>query len=368
MCLIARSARDEIDFLLNQARATEGDGPPRPENAQAPEAVLKNWQRWIRVRSTYISFFKEDPFLVRGGVLPQNAKPGDPAPGHGFYTRGFYDRVTKEFCSGQRGINNPTLVCTDADYKFIKTGASDPGDPQGRKIEDTHPQCANVGGVWYGPHMPQGQQYQFSPPPKEPGQGPLCNHEQVLARTSLQDPVIWFCPLGLDTKVHTAITIQDLRPNIKQSVVRYGKKTGIRETIKKALDLGGVTTLENIKGDGHDTMPLTWLHEMHHLIKKSIDQPAVDEEGKKLTKAKGVYVAERSQYEEQEAEVESYGYELCRNLAREGVRGMINPDSLAFFALAMFFDEHDWSRGFAMPLKKPWFGDSRDIRRLGDTR
>jgi hypothetical protein len=33
---------------------------------------------------------------------------------------------------------------------------------------------------------------------------------------------------------------------------------------------------------------------------------------------------------------------------------MINPENAAFFALAMFFGEHDWSRGFAMPLAEPF--------------
>lgn len=30
-----------------------------------------------------------------------------------------------------------------------------------------------------------------------------------------------------------------------------------------------------------------------------------------------------------------------------------NTDNFAFFALAMFFGEHDWSIGFAMLLKEP---------------
>lgn len=51
---------------------------------------------------------------------------------------GFYKEVVDKFCGGSGANNNsPLLVCTDADYQFIKVGSPDPGDPQGRNIEVT---------------------------------------------------------------------------------------------------------------------------------------------------------------------------------------------------------------------------------------
>lgn len=79
---MARSARDGIDFLLSQAAITQGDGPPKPENAQAPEATITNWKRWKRIRGTYLSLFGSDPFLVRGAAPPGQLQLGQPLPGH----------------------------------------------------------------------------------------------------------------------------------------------------------------------------------------------------------------------------------------------------------------------------------------------
>lgn len=81
MCLMAQSARDEIDFLLSQAAETKGIGPPRPANAQAPEETVKNWKRWNRVRGTYVSLFGSDPFVVPGGP-PGGRQPGERTPLH----------------------------------------------------------------------------------------------------------------------------------------------------------------------------------------------------------------------------------------------------------------------------------------------
>lgn len=81
MCLMAKSASDEIDFLLSEAASTQGDGPPRPKNAQAPEATVTKWKRWKRVRGTYLALFGSDPFVVRGGP-PGRQQPGQPNGGH----------------------------------------------------------------------------------------------------------------------------------------------------------------------------------------------------------------------------------------------------------------------------------------------
>lgn len=68
MCLMARLARDEIDFILDQAERTAGDGPARPSNKDAPQQDVDNWKRWNRVRATYLSLFKLDPFTKREDV------------------------------------------------------------------------------------------------------------------------------------------------------------------------------------------------------------------------------------------------------------------------------------------------------------
>ncbi|KAF1951649.1 hypothetical protein CC80DRAFT_597120 [Byssothecium circinans] len=346
MCLMARSARDEMDFFLSQAARTQGDGPPRPENAQAPVATVTNWKRWKRIRGTYLSLFGSDPFWVRGAALP-----GQPIAGH-MKVRRFYNSVVERFCGGQSD-NSPLLVCTDADYKFIEVGKPDPGDTQGRNIEETHPQCTEVGGVWYAPNMPQRGQYYESLPPKNPEDKPICTDPGHLAVASQRIQTLWFCKDGLDADIHKTVTLQDLRNTIKPTKRRYGKKLGDRDMILKTLELGDLTKLEDIKRVGGEIMPVTWLHELHHLITRSNDAPAVDKKGNPIKITEKVYNYATNQYEDQEVNEKSYGYDLCRNLALNGVLGLNNPDNLAFFALAMFFGEHDWSRGFAMPLKEP---------------
>jgi hypothetical protein len=154
MCIMARIARDEIDFLMDQAERTRGSGPPKPENKEAPQTDIDNWKRWNRVRATYLSMFGKDPFLA-----PGDPQAGKPVSGHKTFVRGqydkhstkkgcvvlrtalmlfvdFYQRVDTEFCIGHND-NSPLLVCTDAHFKFIKIGQVDPGDPQGRTIENT---------------------------------------------------------------------------------------------------------------------------------------------------------------------------------------------------------------------------------------
>lgn len=84
---MARSALTEFDFLLAQAGRTEGDGPPKPENKQAPQAVVDNWKRWKRVRATYLSMFGKDPFTIRNDQRPEKLQPGQPAAGHKPFVR-----------------------------------------------------------------------------------------------------------------------------------------------------------------------------------------------------------------------------------------------------------------------------------------
>lgn len=83
------------------------------------------------------------------------------------------------------------------------------------------------------------------------------------------------------------------------------------------------------------------------------DRPAVDKDGNRLKTTRSVYNVATNQYEDEEVDQKAYGYELARNLALHSIDGMINPDNLAFFALAMFFGDYDWSRGFAMPIEEP---------------
>ncbi|KAJ4347983.1 uncharacterized protein N0V89_009355 [Didymosphaeria variabile] len=79
MCLMARSASNELEFLLKQAEVTEGDGPPRPDDdAQVP---VDNWKRWQRIRETYFSLFGRDPFVKKNDP-PGAKKPGETILGH----------------------------------------------------------------------------------------------------------------------------------------------------------------------------------------------------------------------------------------------------------------------------------------------
>ncbi|KAF2443709.1 hypothetical protein P171DRAFT_445080 [Karstenula rhodostoma CBS 690.94] len=354
MCLMAQRARDEIDFLVAQARQTGGDGPPRPKNKDAPQEDIDDWQRWNRVRGSFLSMFGKDPFAKREDVQgnPGEIQAGQPIPFYNTLTRGFYNRVFTEYCGGVSA--QKMLLCTDADFKFLEIGTVDPGDPQRRNIEDTHPQCRNVGGVWYSPNMPAGLRYDERPPPRNPGDGIVCDGSGAdsLAVTVRDWNAIVFCNEGLDTNVHKTITLQDLRGSIKATNRRYRRQED-RDSVLQRIRLGTVTKLEDIKRDDGEIMPVTWMHELNHLVMLNKDQPALDREGNRLKKTGNVYNDDTNQYEDREVDELSYGYELSRNLAvHGGLSGMINPDSISFFALAMFFDEFDWSRGFAMPLKE----------------
>ncbi|KAL5386673.1 hypothetical protein DPSP01_004037 [Paraphaeosphaeria sporulosa] len=97
MCLMARSARDEIDFLTQQAALIEADGPPKPaDNAQVP---VDNWKRWHRTRETYVSLFGADLFVKRGDP-PGPKKTGDFIEGHRRFVRNFYDDVVNQYSGG----------------------------------------------------------------------------------------------------------------------------------------------------------------------------------------------------------------------------------------------------------------------------
>jgi hypothetical protein len=62
---------------------------------------------------------------------------------------------------------------------------------------------------------------------------------------------------------------------------------------------------------------------------------------------------EKMDWELKEEQDLTYGYDLCRNLAEwDPDLTLRNPDNIAFFGTAMFLDEWDWSRGYAMPKKK----------------
>ncbi|OAG10894.1 uncharacterized protein CC84DRAFT_1173219 [Paraphaeosphaeria sporulosa] len=350
MCLMARSARDEIDFLTQQAALTEGDGPPKPaDNAQVP---VDNWKRWHRTRETYVSLFGADPFVKRGDP-PGPKNPGDFIDGHKRFVRNFYDDVVNQYCGGAPAPDKSTLVCTDADFKFIQVGNVDPGDPQGRNIEVTNPQCTNIDGVWYSQNMPPGNQYDNRAPPRESGDGPVCDDPNHLAVVVRKWRAVFFCKDGLDTNVHKVVTIQDVRDKIKPASRRY-KKLEDHEIVLQALTMGQLTRLDDVKRVGGEIMPVTWLHEMHHLLTRSTDEKAVDKTGNRIRITINEYNSATNQYEDHEADEKAYGYDLARDLALHNhVNAMVNPENVAFFGLAMFFSEFDWSRGFAMPLKEP---------------
>ncbi|KAJ4347982.1 uncharacterized protein N0V89_009354 [Didymosphaeria variabile] len=155
---------------------------------------------------------------------------------------------------------------------------------------------------------------------------------------------------GLDTNVHKTVTLQDLRSGIKPASRRYKKVD--HDMFLQLLTLGRVTKLEDVKRVGGEIMPVTWLHELHHLLTRSDDEAAVDKEGTRIRTTENKYNPATNQYEDQEVNMKAYGYDLSRDLALYGgISAMVNPDNSAFFALAMFFSEYDWSKGFAMPLK-----------------
>lgn len=146
-------------------------------------------------------------------------------------------------------------------------------------------------------------------------------------------------------------------------------------TITK-LEKKEITHLEDLKGDDGENMPVTWLHEMVHLMMRGMlsqpvlvintnldavvdDQPALipasgGGEATVLTKKDLVWNPTTQQREEMEVEEKAYGYERATDLARaDPGLAMRNPDNIAFFAQAMYLDKFDWSRGWAMPLKVP---------------
>lgn len=86
---MAQRARDEIDFLLTQAAATQGDGPPRPKK-DATQADIEIWQRWNRVRGTFLSMFGKDVFAKREDVKgnPGEIPAGQPISFYRARTRG----------------------------------------------------------------------------------------------------------------------------------------------------------------------------------------------------------------------------------------------------------------------------------------
>lgn len=49
----------------------------------------------------------------------------------------FYDDLVSGYCGGVTAPNAPAVVCTDTDFKFIRIGTVDRGDPEGRNIEVT---------------------------------------------------------------------------------------------------------------------------------------------------------------------------------------------------------------------------------------
>ncbi|OAG10896.1 uncharacterized protein CC84DRAFT_1161719 [Paraphaeosphaeria sporulosa] len=93
---MAQRARDEIDFILAQAAATQGEGPPRPDKAAA-QADINTWQRWHRVRGTFISMFGHDVFAKHEDATgnPSDVPPGQPKGFARQLTRGQYMTLEK---------------------------------------------------------------------------------------------------------------------------------------------------------------------------------------------------------------------------------------------------------------------------------
>lgn len=87
----------------------------------------------------------------------------------------------------------------------------------------------------------------------------------------------------------------------------------------------------------YESLASVWVHEWTHLQSETADQPQYDSDSNLVPNAK------------------SYGFFACVNLARKKANGpdsqsgkqlaIANADIYAYFAMAMYLDEWDWSGG-----------------------
>lgn len=132
----------------------------------------------------------------------------------------FHSDMERLFCNNQKKDHEGkplkeqfvTLFCTDNHYKFLKLNEKDPGDPEGRLIEETRKivqftldkregktdyllesQCKDIGGIWYSPEVPIEYRYRSDPPPREPEHGPICHESDTLAATNINHKIITWC-------------------------------------------------------------------------------------------------------------------------------------------------------------------------------
>ncbi|ORY11866.1 hypothetical protein BCR34DRAFT_587555 [Clohesyomyces aquaticus] len=334
-CLMARKANADLSWLEATAINTRGIGPAAPEGKKKSS---DDYIEWRRILDTYIAFFGEIPFNQQGDAGVANVDVGRLKHEHSQAVEDFFRDIERDFCQSASSSRGKLLVCTDETYRFIKNGEIDPGDAQGRKIEETHPNCEGQGGVWYSPDLPERLRYSEEPPPGESGTRPLCNsRDDDMALTLRNVNAIFFCPLALDS-TQTLPTANNLRTQIK-SRSRWRKKDVNKDEIAQKLLNRGIGTVEDPLGNAKETLSVIFLHEMLHLLKGAIDNQAVDINGNPMND--GVETAFRA--------TKAYGLVHARNLATHRPDlARKNPDNVAYFAFAMFFDELDWSRGYAM--------------------
>ncbi|PVH91286.1 hypothetical protein DM02DRAFT_664156 [Periconia macrospinosa] len=323
-CAMSRRAVEDLDFLVDQAKATAGKGPDKKSN----KADYSNYRR---ILDTFIALFGTSPFDQQG-----NVDVGGPlfVPNDGSYhLKGFFETMVNEKCSG-RDIDK-RIFCTDNHWEFLKNDAQDPTDPS-KTIQENLPQCQTYGGIWYSSVQPAGEQWLFAPPPSSPGKRPICD-DRKLAVTHFSPGTITFCQLSLNPNV-VLDTIKGFEGSIKPTNTRYGMtdkaldKMRLGDLIKKK----DLTSIEFLR----DSLSLTFLHEMLHLLTDKPDQDAVDEDGNPIMDRDG------------KPEL-TYGWTRCRNLATHDTQlSWGNPDNVALFALAMYFRQWDWSRGYPQPVKK----------------
>jgi hypothetical protein len=82
------------------------------------------------------------------------------------------------------------------------------------------------------------------------------------------------------------------------------------------------------------------------------DEKAYDSNGNLKTKKVARWDPVSKKYEEETVHMLAFQYANCVNLAKHKPnRATLNPDSVAYFAIAMYLKNWDWSFGYAQTLK-----------------
>ncbi|KAF2245929.1 hypothetical protein BU26DRAFT_567446 [Trematosphaeria pertusa] len=323
VCLFARQALLDVRFI--STNYNNGNGPTNANNRP----------RWNRVWNTFIALFGS-PWDDQGNMkqpISDNAI---------FLTESFYSGVITR-CSSRAGpgLESPTLYCSDQHFRFVRNGEPDPEDAS-QKIEDTHPQCAARGGIWYSSQYPAGYHYIDSLPPANPGDPPECSAD-TMAYTDMTAPppkLVSFCPGGLDDAV---ASIHAVRNKIK------GEKA-IKGTTTMLILAGKITTLYDAGGKKKTDIPTAWLHELAHLIANRNDEQTYTKDGKLKTHKETKWSDAEGKHVSQNVATKTYTWEAAVRLAQYNQRKAgKSPENLALFGKAMFLSEWDWHKGYAQP-------------------